>query len=253
MAFSTRAASQLTDGATHPANNSARFGQQPRRRNLLNGGASCRIPPRPTSTIRSHHVIPSLNLFKRSRELIPVRISQSIWSTFDSSHFERGRDFFFFFNKNKNLLEWVLCPWRWGEWESGACSQAASLASGVCRPALSHADPVPNASHRAAVASSRFAVPRSSRCYYDHQNYWFPQQLSSSRDARFMESSLCILELVPCCLSPLRSSPPRLFIAATDRAGHQAQDTQSAAPSYTRVWTRTVVLPKLYLPPSKIL
>lgn len=42
-----------------------------------------------------------------------------------------------------DLLGWVLCPWRWGESEWGACSQAASLASGVCGPAVSHADRVP--------------------------------------------------------------------------------------------------------------
>lgn len=67
--FPPRAASQLTHCASHPANNSARFGQQPRRRNTLNG-AFCRIPPRPTSTMRSHHVIPSLNLFRRGIGLI---------------------------------------------------------------------------------------------------------------------------------------------------------------------------------------
>ena len=42
-----------------------------------------------------------------------------------------------------DLLGWVQCPWRWGESEWGACSQAASLASGVCGPAVSHADRVP--------------------------------------------------------------------------------------------------------------
>lgn len=71
-------------------------------------------------------------------------------------------------------------------------------------PALSRADPVPCASP-AADASSRFAAPRSSRWYYDDRNYGFPQQLNTSRNARFRESSLCILELGPRCLSPLRS------------------------------------------------
>lgn len=79
--FPPRAASQLTDCASHSANNSARFGQQPRRRETLNE-AFCRIPPRPTSTMRSHHVIPSLNLFRRGRGLIqrgtPVIISERI-------------------------------------------------------------------------------------------------------------------------------------------------------------------------------
>lgn len=96
------------------------------------------------------------------------------------------------------------------------------------------------------VASPRFAVPRSSRCYYDHQNHWFPQQPISSRDARFRESSLCILELVARCLSPLRS----LFIAATDRAGHQAPDTQHSRPvQRTRVNPHRGVTKTLPAPP----
>lgn len=96
--FPPRAASLLTDCASHPANNSARFGQQPRRRKTLNG-AFCRIPPHPTSTMRSHHVIPSVNLFRRARGLIqrgtPVIISEQIWSRLDPSHFYRGNFCFF--------------------------------------------------------------------------------------------------------------------------------------------------------------
>lgn len=80
----------------------------------------------------------------------------------------------------------------------------------------------------------------------------FPQQLSSSSssDARFRESSLCILELVPRCLSPLRSSPPRLFIAATEPSWTSGSRHAISRPvPCTRVSPAPWRCQKLYLAP----
>lgn len=101
--------------------------------------------------------------------------------------------------------------------------------------------------------------PLGSRCLaplavcYDRRNSWFPQQLSSSRDARFRESSLCILELVPRCLSPLSAPRRRAYLSLRrNRAGHQARGDAICRPvPCARVSKpRTVALPKkLYLNP----
>lgn len=142
----------------------------------------------------------------------------------------------------KNLLGWVLCPWRWGESESGACSQAASLASGVCGPAVSHADRVP----LRPPAQQSFPPGSLLRCnsldsfflfflffnYYCY-NYCIPQQPSSrKRKISFTESSLYIASF-HIGASPLGLQWTHLFIAATDCGEHWPKDAQTL--SYTRL------------------
>lgn len=119
--------------------------------------------------------------------------------------------------KKKNLLEWVLCPWRWEESESGACSQAASLASGVCGPAVSHADRVPLRPPAQQILSSRLVGTRSILFMDYYYDYYYHQPIIWSLSNPVAERSVSRNRL--CAYSVhigayLRCLSPSLFVAA---------------------------------------
>lgn len=240
--FPPRAASQLTDCVSHPANNSARFGQQPRRRKTLNG-AFCRIPPRPTSTMRSHHVIPSLNLFRRGRGLIqrgiPVIISERIWSRLDPSHFNRGTELFFFLKRNEQTNKKTylseFCAHEDEENESQELARRLHLLPPVCADQRSHMQ-----IQSPLRPPAQQSPPLGSRCLDLLAVITITRTTGflsspSAEEMRVSWNLLCAYWSWLLAASPLSAPRRRLFIAASDRAGHQAQDPQTAVPSKARV------------------
>lgn len=140
---------------------------------------------------------------------------------------------------------------------SGACSQAASLASGVRGPALSHADPVPYASPHththlqhthartpAAVASSRITFPLLSSLLFRS-----PEPPISSAAQR--QNQRCAFQGIFCVhigagSLPLPSSLLIYRCDAPCRASGSRRAKRASRPMYA-CEPAPRMLPKLYL------
>lgn len=158
----------------------------------------------------------------------------------------------------RNLLEWVLCPWRWGEWESGACSQAASLASGVGGPAVSHADRVPL---RPPVCSSPFLLDLYARFFPFFNRDYSSQPPSVTQHQKATDLlhglvSVHIHFISGASIFPRCLSPPSLLLLR-GRTYFSLRRTRINIGLRTRKHCRIhcykpslPVLPKVYLPAS---